>query len=188
MKPKTIIQVSDGTTTVDLRQVVVPDGAISANGVVDLAAVFDTKADNPLFGYAPANQSITAGEISTAPITGLSVTVETGFYQAEVWILCDATSVSAGDISTGGTAVFESNLLAEIYTSNGSASGNARPQIFETSGGLAGSFAAEQLLVFTGTIKVTTAGTIILNGASVNAPDAFVIGANSTITLTKIGD
>lgn len=174
--------VRNGTQTGTVR-------AKMGNGVsrwADLDYWTPNGASTPAFGKTAANVSITSG--SATAITGLSVEVETGFYQCEVWLLCDGASASVGNISTSGTAVFTANLLAELYEGSGALNAADRPTSFETSGVLDGVFAAAFLLAFTGTIKVTTAGTIILNGLSVNAPDTFIISAGSTINLTKIGD
>lgn len=175
------IRVTDGTVTADITLLVVPVGFIGVNGIVTIA-----EAIPPVFGKTTSN--IILQSDSPEDIEGLLVEVETGFYQCEIWILCDRFTASPGDINNNGTAIFNANLVAEIYDGSGSIATADRPTDFETSGGLTNVFNAGQLLTFTGTIEVTTAGRIVLQGKSVNAPDAFTIAQGSTIGLTRLGD
>jgi len=130
----------------------------------------------PLFGYSDG-QSITV-DTETA-ITGLSLAVEEDvFYFAELYIKCDDAAASSGNIATQNSAVFET--LGLTLTRDG-----ASPTLvtdFEYA-----ALAAGELLIISGVIKVTTAGNISITGATVNAPDAFVIAPNATLTLTRIG-
>jgi len=134
----------------------------------------------PLFAYS-AGFSTTS--VTPVPITGCSLTVEDDtFYAVDIWILSALGSSSPGDISTSGTAVFSSILLALSYDGNGALAGNSRPSAFTFS-----ALAPDGLLHFTGTIQVTTLGTVILDALSINGPsDAFAID-EVRMTLTPIG-
>lgn len=139
-----------------------------------------------VFAATTENQTISV-DTPTA-ITELVATLGTGYYQCEVWLLCDAAAASEGNISNGGDAVFEANLLGEMYNEAGEFSVAGKPTDFETADGLVNTFSPGRLLTFTGTIKVTTAGTIELEGASRNNGNDFIISENSTMSFTKIGD
>jgi len=134
----------------------------------------------PLFAYS-AGFSTTS--VTPVPITGCSWTVEDDtFYAVDIWIAVDAASPSSGDISTTGTAVFTALLIAQWFDGAGNLFAADRPATFTSAALL-----ADVWLHFFGTIKVTTAGTIILNALSLNGPsDAFAVD-EVRMTLTPIG-
>lgn len=143
-------------------------------GVTGLTAALDAKAAKPLFGYSNG-QSIAAG--TATPITGCTVTVlDDTFYQVDIWISIPGSSASSGDISTTGTAVFTGLLQAQFGVAT-----VTFPAAFTWA-----QLQANELLHFSGTIQITTPGTIILNGLSINAPDSFDID-EVRMTLTPIG-
>ena len=140
----------------------------------------------PLFAGLNANQPFA----TTTPtlLTGFSLAVEVGWYEAELRIASDALSDDTGEITTGGTGVFSAELAATVLSPTGAGTNNTfRPPTFTTVGLGTAVVNIEEILVITGRIKVTTAGTITILANGFNAGGlVFIAKALSSFTLTKL--
>lgn len=147
----------------------------------------NAKAEKPLFAKVTATQNIMSA--SPVAITELLVSVANNtYYEVELRVLNDVNnSVSQGEISNIGSATFDAALTAMVLDVGGSDARNTSRPVDFTTGGLSNPYLnLGEILIISGIIKTTAAGTIQIAGASINAPDRFSVQALSSLVLRKL--